>query len=121
MVASADVEEETFEEERQRGPPTEQPPLKTKRSDLYARARRTALRLATAANRSIWLSFSEIYLIVATGSDCFQTHVSVTLFTKRFSYMMEQCKRHFEGRTVREAPEEPSAMSVFEVTLEEAH
>ncbi len=99
------LEQERAEEEARsaRAQPEEEsaPPSKARRGSYYARARRTAMRLATAANRSIWMSFAEIYIIVTTRDDCFKTHAQHTLFTKRLLFMMEQCKRQLESRTLR--------------------
>ena len=78
-----------------------EPPRKRRRGAYYARARRTVMRLATAANRSVWMSFSEIYIILTTGNDCLQTHMQHTLFCKRLLFMMEECRRALAGKTVR--------------------
>lgn len=71
---------------------------KKPRLSVHEKARKTALKLASAANRCYWHSFSEIYLMVQIGDDYYATHVMVTLFTRRLLYMMEQMKRVAEQR-----------------------
>ena len=57
------------------------------------RARRTTLRLATAANRSSWCSCCELAIFIKTGSLARKTHVATGVFLARPAYLFEQCRR----------------------------
>ena len=74
------------------------PPTKSK-TDSWQRARRVLLRMCYAANRSVWLSCAELYVIVSTGAAGWQTHHEKALFLPRSIYMAKACKRMLESKT----------------------
>ena len=57
------------------------------------RARRTTLRIATAANRCSWCSVCELACYITTGSLARKTHVPVSIFLTRPMYMLQECRR----------------------------
>ena len=78
----------------------EQRPTKRLRTleEIKRRARRTAIRLASAANRSHWQSLVELSIILLTGGESLVTHQQYTLFMKQLVFMVQQCKRVKLGR-----------------------
>ena len=57
------------------------------------RARRTTLRLATAANRCPWCSVCELACYITTGDLARNTHVPISIFLSRPMYMLQECRR----------------------------
>ena len=62
-------------------------------SQAAERARKTTLRIATAANRSSWCSSCELASFVRTGGHCRKTHRPVQVFLSRPLYLFEECRR----------------------------
>ena len=57
------------------------------------RARKTTLRIATAANRCSWCSVCELACYITTGALTRKTHVPVAVFLSRPMYMLQECRR----------------------------
>jgi len=57
------------------------------------RARKTTLRIATAANRCSWCSVCELACYITTGALVRKTHKAVAIFLSRPMYMMQECRR----------------------------
>ena len=57
------------------------------------RARKTTLRIATAANRCSWCSVCELACYITTGALARKTHVPVAVFLSRPMYMLQECRR----------------------------
>ena len=57
------------------------------------RARKTTLRIATAANRCSWCSVCELACYITTGSLARKTHQPVAIFLSRPMYMLQECRR----------------------------
>jgi hypothetical protein len=57
------------------------------------RARKTTLRIATAANRCSWCSVCELACYITTGALARKTHVPVAIFLSRPMYMLQECRR----------------------------
>ena len=72
---------------------------------LARRAWRVCIRLAAMANRSVWLSTTEVAVHILTGGDCLQSQHHVRLFTRQLQWALQQCKRllNHEGEDEAEA------------------
>ena len=57
------------------------------------RARRTTLKIASAANRSSWCSCCEMASFIKTGAMVRRTHRPNAIFLSRPMYLYEQCRR----------------------------
>ena len=57
------------------------------------RARRTTLRIATAANRSSWCSCCEMATFIKTGAMARKTHRPMAIFLSRPLFLYEECRR----------------------------
>ena len=57
------------------------------------RARRTTLRIATAANRCSWCSVCELACYITTGGLARNTHTPISIFLSRPMYMLQDCRR----------------------------
>ena len=57
------------------------------------RARKTTLRIATAANRCSWCSVCELACYITTGALARKTHMPVAIFLSRPMYMLQECRR----------------------------
>ena len=74
--------------------------------DIQRRARKITIRLASMANRSFWLSASEVFLHIITDGDCLQTHKNIRIFTRQLQFSVQQCKRYLNKEAIEEPPEE---------------
>ena len=63
------------------------------RPSAEERARKTTLRIATAANRCSWCSVCELACYITTGALARKTHVPVAIFLSRPMYMLQECRR----------------------------
>ena len=63
-----------------------------------ARARRVVNRLNSAANRSSWVSCTELALYVHTEQAHWQTHKNVPTLLTRGLWLIHECRRLLEGR-----------------------
>lgn len=61
------------------------------------RARKMCLRLAFSINRSVWLSCTEISVIILTRGAALHTHADVPLFFRKIVFMATQAKRLKNG------------------------
>ena len=61
------------------------------------RARRITLRLAMAANRSTWVSSTEMMIYIMTGDTHWSTHDDHPVFLARPWYMIQECRRLLHG------------------------
>ena len=57
------------------------------------RARRTTLRIATAANRCSWCSVCELACYITTGALARKSHIPVAIFLSRPMFMLQECRR----------------------------
>jgi hypothetical protein len=57
------------------------------------KARKTVLRIATAANRSSWCSCCEMASFIKTGGMARKTHRPVAIFLSRPLFLYEECRR----------------------------
>ena len=57
------------------------------------RARRTTIRIATAANRCSWCSVCELACYITTGALARRTHIPIEIFMSRPMYMLQECRR----------------------------
>ena len=71
------------------------------------RARKTTLRIATAANRCSWCSVCELACYITTGGLARKTHTPVAIFLSRPMFMLQECRRILQrgDQIVLEAPE----------------
>ena len=71
------------------------------------RARKTTLRIATAANRCSWCSVCELACYITTGALTRKTHLPVAIFLSRPMYMLQQCRRLLQlgDQILLDAPE----------------
>lgn len=69
-----------------------------KKQGPHARARRVLYRMLYAANRSFWLSCTELYVIVSTGGAGWSTHHEKVVFLARGMYMAKALKRALENK-----------------------
>ena len=60
------------------------------------RARKTTLRMATAANRCSWCSVCELACYITTGALARKTHVPVAIFLSRPMFMLQECRRFLQ-------------------------
>ncbi|CAK8992166.1 unnamed protein product [Durusdinium trenchii] len=61
------------------------------------RAKRVIVRLAAAANRSTWVSSTELATTILCAGHCWATHAEVVLFLSRPWFLMQQCRRLLEN------------------------
>ena len=55
-------------------------------------ARRTTLRIATAANRCSWCSVCELACYITTGALARKTHIPIAIFLSRPMFMLQECR-----------------------------
>ena len=67
----------------------------------YQKALATVRRIAFSAQRCAWFSACELAICLMTGSMCYSSHATWTVYLQRCSFMMRQCKRH----RMKEIPE----------------
>lgn len=60
----------------------------------YRKALATVRRIAFSAQRCAWFSACELAMCLLTGSMCYSSHATWTVYLQRCSFMMRQCKRH---------------------------
>lgn len=65
--------------------------------DKKQKAKRIIMRLATSANRSTWVSATEMALLIHTQEHFWSTHYDVPIFLQKAKCMMEECKRLLNG------------------------
>ena len=68
--------------------------------DLARRARRVCIRLASMANRSFWLSTTEVAVHILTGGDCLQSHYHARLFTRQLQWACQHVQQWAEAVAV---------------------
>ena len=61
------------------------------------RARKTTLKIASAANRSSWCSCCEMATFIKTGALVRKTHRPTAIFLSRPMYLYQQCRRFLES------------------------
>ena len=66
--------------------------------DEKYRAKRITIRLAAAANRSSWVSSTELATTILCDGHCWTSHSEVVLFISRAWFLMNECKRILEKR-----------------------
>ena len=71
------------------------------------RARRTTLRIATAANRCPWSSVCELACYITTGALARKTHIPITIFLSRPMCMLQESRRILQlgGQMLLDAPD----------------
>ena len=71
------------------------------------RARKTLLRIATAANRCSWCSVCELACYIMTGGLARRTHIPISIFLSRPMYMLQKCRRFLQhgDRILLDAPD----------------
>ena len=71
------------------------------------RARKTTLRIATAANRCSWCSVCELACYITTGGLARKTNTPVAVCLSRPMFMLQECRRILQrgGEIVLEAPD----------------
>ena len=96
-------EKEEKEEEEARKQLSQEPVLPTRvqiEDDLARRARRVCIRLASMANRSFWLSTTEVAVHILTGGDCLQSHYHARLFTRQLQWACQHVQQWAEAVAV---------------------
>ena len=91
------------------------------------RARRLCIRLASMANRWLWLSTTEVALHILTGGDCFHSHHTVRFFTRQLQWACQYYKRllNHEGagevQQSEQRPIQPVLLHILIAEDEEPH
>ena len=83
------------------------------------RARRVLFRMCFAANRSVWLSCTELYTIVATSAAGWATHFDKALFLSRSLFMAKSLKRVLENKSLRPNEETFVQLTILETKPDE--
>lgn len=85
----------------------------------HQRARRVLYRMLYAANRSFWLSCTELYVIVATGAAGWSTHYEKVLFLAKSLYMAKSLKRNLENKSCLPDKEKPFALEMLQTNVDQ--
>ena len=84
--------------------------------DPKRRARRVLFRICHAANRSFWLSCTELYVILVTGGAGWQTHMEKVLFLAKVVFMAQQTKRVLTNKSQRSLPAHNRCMDMLQIS-----